>query len=92
METFDELLCDGHGEQIKNLDKRKVSVEPDLKKINEEDIQKSNDVVLQEFARKLTSLQVDLEELKNLIHTATATTDKERYRKVPIKVEHNDES
>lgn len=85
LETFDEL-CDGHGEQVRKLDKRKVSVEPDLKKISEEELQ-GNNVVLQEFAKKLTLLQVDLEELKNLIQTAT---EKEKYRKVPIKVETSD--
>ena len=86
METFDEL-CDGHGQQVRKLEKRKVSVEPDLKKIIEEQFQENNDVVLQEFAKKLTSLQSDLEELKNLIHTAT---EKPKYRTVPIKVETSD--
>ena len=60
---------------------------PDLKKISEEEFHEKKDDVLQEFAKKLTLLQVELEELKNLIHRAN---DKQEYRKVPIRVESSD--
>ena len=56
-------------------ERRKVSTEPNLKDISEEEIQVNKKVVLQTLENKLTALQSDLQELKNVIHTAMKGLD-----------------
>jgi hypothetical protein len=56
-------------------ERRKVSTEPNLKDVTEEEIQVNKKVVLQTLENKLTALQSDLQELKNVIHTAMKGLD-----------------
>ena len=77
LETLEVLLGNSAENPKKGFtpERRKVSTEPNLKDISEEEIQVNKKVVLQTLENKLTALQSDLQELKNVIHTAMKGLD-----------------
>ena len=70
--TFEELCGQSYQKNTRSFShyRKKASAEPNLKHISEEENHENKNLVLQKLSNKVTSLQSELEELKNLIHKA----------------------